>query len=289
MSIPPTLQELQEILSDPEFFSPLDHHFALFIARLAKNHSPAAALAAALVSRKTGEGSICLDLAEHAGKPLFPDSGKTGLDAYVCPTLPDWEEQLIQSGIAGPDESETPLVLAGGRRLYLRRYWQYEKSIFQFIRQRAAPFLQDLNLPRLGKDLKKLFHPQTPGEVDWQQIAAIAAVTRTFCVISGGPGTGKTSTVAKILALLLGQYNETRQLRILLGAPTGKAASRLQQAIVAAGLPQIGSVPLQATTVHRMLGYIPHSPYFRHNAENPLAADIVVIDEASMVDLPLLA
>jgi exodeoxyribonuclease V alpha subunit len=285
----PTLEELQSILSDPELFSSLDRHFAMFIGRLAKNHSLSASLAAALVSRNTGAGNICLDLAEYAGKPLLLNSRETDRDAYVCPNLTDWTEILIQSKVVGQDEGDTPLVLDKSNRLYLRRYWQYEKVILRFIQKRAIPFLQDLNLPKLRKNLKKLFQAQSSGEVDWQQVAAIAAVTRSFSVISGGPGTGKTTTVAKILALLIGQYSDTRQLRILLGAPTGKAAARLQQAITAAGLLQSGSVPLQAATLHRMLGYVPNSPYFRHNAETPLAADIIVIDEASMIDLPLLA
>ena len=289
MNSSPALQKVLGVISDPGFFSPLDKHFALFIGRVAKCHNAAAALAAALASRNTGAGNICLNLAEHAGKPLLLNSGKTGLDAYVCPPLSDWTEQLMQSGVVGQDEGNTPLVLDGNKRLYLRRYWQYEKSISRFILERATPFLQDLDLPRLGKDLKKLFLPQASGEIDWQQVAAIAAVTRSFCIISGGPGTGKTTTVAKILALLMSQYGSSRQPRILLGAPTGKAASRLQQAIATAGLLQTGPDPLQATTLHRMLGHVPNSPYFRHNGENPLAADIIVIDEASMVDLPLLA
>ena len=284
-----SLQILQKVISDPVFFSPLDRHFAMFIGRVAQDHPSAAALAAALVSRKTREGNICLNLTEHAGKPLLPDPGKTDSGAYFCPALSEWTEQLLKSGVVGQDEENTPLVLDGGKRLYLRRYWQYEKSISHFIQKRAAPFLQDLNLTRLRQDLNKLFRSQTSGEIDWQRVAAIAAVTRSFCVISGGPGTGKTTTVAKILALLTSQYRSTRQLRILLGAPTGKAAGRLQQAIYAAGLLQTDSTPLQATTLHRMLGYVPNSPYFRHNTENPLAADIIVIDEASMIDLPLLA
>ena len=285
----PTLEELQSVISDPELFSSLDRHFAMFMGRLAKNHSFYAALAAALVSRNTGAGNICLDLAEYAGKPMLLNSRETGRDAYICPRLPDWAELLIQSGVVGQDEGDTPLVLDKSNRLYLRRYWQYEKAILRFIRERAIPCIEGLNLHKLRKDLKELFQTQPAEGVDWQQVAAIAAATRSFSVISGGPGTGKTTTVAKILALLMGQYNDTRQLRILLGAPTGKAASRLQQAINAAGLLQSGSAPLQAATLHRMLGYVTNSPYFRHNAENPLAADIIVIDEASMIDLPLLA
>ena len=289
VNTPFTLQKLQSILSDPENFSSMDNHFAMFIGRLAQKHNPEAALAAALVSRKTSEGNICLDLEEHAGKPLHLNSQITGMDTFVCPTLPDWTEQLMESGVVKQDEGNTPLVLDESGRLYLRRYWEYENSIIRFILQGSNSVHADFNYSKLDKDLKNLFQPLPAGEVNWQQIAAIAAVSRSFCVISGGPGTGKTSTVAKILALLISQHNDTRQLRILLGAPTGKAASRLQQAIVDTGLLQTGPEPLQATTLHRMLGYVPNSPYFRHNAENPLAADIVVIDEASMVDLPLMA
>ena len=284
-----TLQELRSLLSDPELFSSLDKHFAMFIWRLAKDHSPSASVAAALVSRKTGAGNICLDLKEYAGRSLHLNSRETGLEAYACPPLDVWRDHLMQSGVVGQGEGETPLVLDESNRLYLRRYWQYEKTISRFIRERATPFLHDLELSRLREDLIKLFEAQPSGETDWQEVAAIAAATRSFSVISGGPGTGKTTTVAKILTLLIDNCRTTSQLRILLAAPTGKAASRLQQAIDATGLMHTGPGLLQATTLHRMLGYIPNSPYFRHNAENPLAADIIVIDEASMVDLPLLA
>jgi len=284
-----TFKKLQDIFSDPELFSPLDKHFAMFISRLAQKHKPEAALAAALVSSKTGEGNVCLDLGEYAGNPLPLTPRASGLDTFVCPSLPDWKRQLLQSGVVGQGTGNSPLVLDGKDKLYLRRYWQYEEAIFDFIRQRSFSVHKDLNFRRLGSDLQKLFPPLSTGDIDWQQIAAIVAVSRPFCVISGGPGTGKTSTAAKILALLIGQHDDTRQLRILLGAPTGKAASRLQQAIADTGLQQSGLELIQASTLHRMLGYVPNSPYFRHNAENPLKADIIVIDEASMVDLPLLA
>ena len=285
----PPLPDLQGVLSDPGLFSSLDGHFAMFIGRMAGNHCSEAALAAALVSRTTGDGNICLDLTEHGGQALDLNSLETGMDRLVCPPLEEWADRLRQSGVAGEGEGNTPLVLDENNKLYLRRYWQYQDTIIRFIGQRANAVHENLNYSQLGKDLKELFQTLPAGETDWQQIAAIAAVTRSFCVISGGPGTGKTSTVAKILALLQRQHTDSGPLRILLGAPTGKAASRLQQAIAASGLLQTGAEPLKASTVHRMLGAIPNSPYFRHNAETPLAADIIVIDEASMVDLPLLA
>jgi exodeoxyribonuclease V alpha subunit len=283
------LKEIQDFLSEPEFFSSLDNHFGLFVGRLAKKYSLTTALAGALVSRTTGEGNICLDLKEYAGKPLPLNSRRQGMTAFVCPDLAGWTEQLLESGVASQDDGDTPLVLAGSGKLYLNRYRQYENSIIRFIRHRADSIHHDLDYSSLRKDLKKLFKPLPGKQTDWQQIAVIAAVSRSFCVISGGPGTGKTSTVARILALLISQNRTNSDLRILLAAPTGKAASRLQQAIAETGLVQTGSEPLQAATLHRMLVSVPNSPYFRHNAENPLAADIIVIDEASMVDLPLMA
>jgi len=287
----PAFEELQNILSDRQLFSAMDKHFAMFIGRLAREHKPEAALAAALVSRETREGNICLDLADFAEKPLATDARIPCRDVFTCPALPEWHTKLLQSGVISHDAENTPLVLDQNGRLYLRRYWEYENSIISFIRQRTRAITADLDHPRLAADLQKLFQPLPAGEIDWQQVAAIAAAHRPFCVISGGPGTGKTFTVASILALFSSQYNNTGQPpRILLGAPTGKAASRLQQAIADTGLLQSGwAETVQATTLHRMLGYVPNSPYFRHNAKNPLAADMVIIDEASMVDLPLMA
>ena len=285
----PAPQELQTILAGNSLFSNLDIHFANFMARLAKTNSTHVGLAAALVSSRTGEGNICINLAEFAGKAFpSPPHDKTS-EPFVCPAFSDWTDQLMKSGLVGQDEGNTPLVLDRGGRLFLRRYWEYEKSIIHFIQERAEKVAPDINYSWLARDVQKLFLNAANRKTDWQKIAAIMAVTRSFSVISGGPGTGKTSTVAKILVLLLGQYANKQKLRIILGGPTGKAASRLQEAISSTGLLQnLIDIP-QATTLHRMLGPIPHSPYFRHNVENPLAADIIVIDEASMVDLPLMA
>lgn len=270
-------------------FSSLDIHFANFINRLAKTETPELFLAAALVSSKTGAGHICLDLNEFAGRefPAKPDEHEP--ESIICPPLSDWADQLTESGVAGLDNADTPLVLDRSGRLYLRRYWEYERSIIRFIEERCNATMPELNHDRLARDVGMLFPSQVPGKTDWQKIAAVMAVTRSFCVISGGPGTGKTATVARILALLAGQFADKEKLRIVLGAPTGKAASRLQEAIAATGLLQGKIDTPRATTLHRMLGTIMDSPYFRHNADNPLEADIVVVDEASMVDLPLLA
>ena len=151
-------------------------------------------------------------------------------------------------------------------RLYLRRYWEYEQQLAHAILHRAA-------------NSKKR---STKGGADLQQAAAANALTRNFSVITGGPGTGKTHTVITILSLLLEQPGGD-ELKIALAAPTGKAAARLTESLRAAGKQH------QATTIHRLLGTVPDSPYFRHHAERPLIADVVIVDEASMVDLALMA
>ena len=173
-----TMQELDEILAGLEMFSSLDRHFALFIGRLAKNYSPAAFLAAGLVSSRTGAGNICLELAEYAGKPLSSSIQQPGMTALICPPLPEWTDQLMQSGIASHGNNNTPLVLDGAGRLYLRRYWEYENIVVSFIQNRAVPIQGDISYTRLGRDLQKLFGPLPTGEIDWQQVAAFAAAVR---------------------------------------------------------------------------------------------------------------
>lgn len=178
-------------------------------------------------------------------------------EGHICIEV----EALPESKTVGGGEEFTPLVLHDGR-LYLRRYWEYEQQLAQAILARAG-----------GKVPKR--KPK-----DQQEFAALTAATRSFSVITGGPGTGKTHTVRAILKLLRAQPGGA-ELQIKLAAPTGKAAARLSDALRESGL--------EATTIHRLLGTIPDSPYFRHDRERPLTADVVIIDEASMVDLALMA
>ena len=178
--------------------------------------------------------------------------------------------------------------------LYLYRYWNYEKRLAASLRARGSSGGATVDESLLKDSLRRLFPGDDPKETDWQKVAAYASVVKNFCVISGGPGTGKTFAVAKILALLLEQ-SKTRHLRIALAAPTGKAAARLKEAIQNAkeklACPEEikAAIPEEASTIHRLLRSIPGSPYFQHNEKNPLPADVVVVDEASMVDLALLS
>jgi exodeoxyribonuclease V alpha subunit len=280
-------------------FSPLDRHFARFIERIAEKPDPSAVLAAALVSRAQREGHICADLSELAGSTLEIDSEDEG-PPPPCPDLQPWLAALNKCKAVGAPGEYTPLVLDSANRLYLHRYWEYQDRLAALIRRRvcAAPPEVDRDLLRDG--LKRLFLKENNDPVNRQQVAAYTAVTHRFCVISGGPGTGKTTTVARILALLFEQAGD-RRLRIALAAPTGKAAARLQTAIQGkkednTSEPDDSKKPppgkgkdLKASTIHRLLGVIHGSPFFRYNTDNPLPVDVVVVDEASMVDLALMS
>jgi exodeoxyribonuclease V alpha subunit len=162
------------------------------------------------------------------------------------------------------------------------------------LRERAATESGRIDLPLLKDGLKRLFPRSVEKTVDRQKLAALVSVLKRFCVISGGPGTGKSTLIAKVMALILEQ-NKGNDMQISLAAPTGKAAARLQEAI-RNGAEKLNldgcikkTIPTEASTIHRLLGTIPGSPYFRHNAENRLPSQMVVVDESSMVDLALMS
>lgn len=271
----------------------LDFQFARFMVRLAGSEDESLFLAAALASHSTGKGHVCCDLALEGGKQLA--TGEAGTPSVVCPALAAWCAALRTSSVVGAPGSYRPLILDDRGRLYLYRYWEYENDLASFIRGRSKGLVAGLDETLMEEGLHRYF-PKDPaaGEPDWQRAAAKAAITRKFCVVSGGPGTGKTRTVARILALLLEQAGDGK-LRIALAAPTGKAAARLEESIGSAkgemDAPQVikDAIPSEASTLHRLLGALSGSPYFRHDARNPLSADVVIVDEASMVDLALMA
>jgi exodeoxyribonuclease V alpha subunit len=279
-------------LFDGGILSWLDIHFARFISELDGSDSLEVFLAAALTSSHTRQGSVCLDLSDKAGKALA--GGKDRDEPVVCTDLEDWTGSLEKSAVVGKSGEFKPLVLDDRSRLYLYRYWEYQEKLADFITRRAGEDNEDKDLALLKKGLDRLF-PVMPGkDIDWQKVAAFTSIVKRFCVVSGGPGTGKTATVAKILALALEQAGP-KKLKTALAAPTGKAAARLQESIRLAKS-QLDcpdsikeAIPEEASTIHRLLGAIPGSPYFRHNAENRLFVDLVVVDEASMVDLALMS
>ena len=187
-----------------------------------------------------------------------------------------------------------PLIL-DGTRLYLYRYWDFEKRLADTLKTLAVSAFTEFDEQRLKDSFERIFpHGENDREedVDWRRVAAFSSFRNGLCVISGGPGTGKTFAVARILALLIEQTRD-RQLHIALTAPTGKAATRLQESIKKA---KIGlncsesvraAIPEEASTIHRLLGSRPDSPSIRFNKDAPLPYYVIIIDEASMVDLVL--
>ncbi|MBU0485658.1 MAG: exodeoxyribonuclease V subunit alpha [Proteobacteria bacterium] len=270
--------------------SELDMHFVRFIAGLTAKDSFGFRLAVSLLSRQTSQGHVCINLEVLAGTYLV---GENGVEVQ-CPRLDEWLFDLECSGVVGAEGDFCPLVVDNGSRLYLHRYWEYERDVADFMLSRTRDIKTGPVLPQVSHEFRNLFPAQEESFPDWQAIAALAAVRKSFCVIAGGPGTGKTTTVAKILALIVEQA-AGKPLRIALAAPTGKAASRLQESIrqtknkycfkeeVAVLIPE------HAFTIHRLLGAVSGSPYFRHDQSHPLPFDVLVVDEASMIDLPLMA
>lgn len=264
---------------------PLERAFVASLQRLAPEVSEPVLLAAALCCEALAAGDVCLPLQRFAGKRPWPE-----IDLSL-PSLAQWRIQLEASPLIGTPDSYAPLTLVGDR-LYLSRYQAYEQQLAEQLLARAAdaPVVDE---ERLADSLSRLFafNQQTP---DWQRLAAAQAVRRRLAVISGGPGTGKTTTVVRLLAALLEQPCGER-LAIGLAAPTGKAAARMAEAIrnAKAELPVSDVVkdalPDEARTLHRLLGSRGDSPRVRHDAVNPLALDVLVVDEASMVDLALMA
>jgi exodeoxyribonuclease V alpha subunit len=286
------MHEIRQLLGSSAF-GDLDRHFAAFIEAQAGGDRPSLALAAALVSRWRTEGHICLDLEEVAGT-VFPEKPDDGVNAVPLPALKEWLRELKRAPTIGAAGEFKPLILDARHRLYLHRYWEYEQSLAAEVLKRTAEKPDEPKIAELSRKLQALMPPESGGSLNWQCVAAVAAARRKFCVISGGPGTGKTHTLVVILALLL-ELERNRKLRIAVAAPTGKAATRIQDSVRSAKATLACSeaikalLPERAMTIHRLLGYIPDSAYFRHNAENPLPYDVIAVDEASMVDLALMA
>lgn len=364
----------------------LDRALVRFLASEAPNAPTLLLLAAALASHQLGRGHVCLDINATLNAPDFalslPPEGDDLTDPPPLPsdvlatlTLSEWQAALHHPLLTSEGPGNTPLVVvtthsASGTpstRLYLRRYWQYEQSLHQHIAARLEgtgtestsrrPIhwaMGDASHPGLlPQALSILFKPSNA--LDWQKTACALAARSRFGIITGGPGTGKTTTVVRLLALLqtlqLAQH-PSQPLRIRLAAPTGKAAARLNESIAGqvAKLPfndltmllkgaeqteasseetvlertlwegalseetvlektlwegalwEVASarddspteqlsatIPTEVTTLHRLLGARPDTRHFRHSAANPLALDVLVIDEASMVDIEMMA
>ncbi|MCF5547713.1 exodeoxyribonuclease V subunit alpha [Pseudomonas salomonii] len=305
------LVQLLERWVDRGWLRALDKAFVGFLHELDPQADPLVLLAAALTSHQLGHGHVCLDLFETLKAPDFalslPPEGDLQTGAMLLPSqLLDgldgahWCQALAASHLVAlaEDGSESaqsrPLVLSG-KRLYLRRYWTYERRIDTALRLRLAT--QETVATDLPQRLNTLFDQAPPdGVIDWQKLACALATRGAFSIVTGGPGTGKTTTVVRLLALLQAPAVEANSpLRIRLAAPTGKAAARLtesiSQQVLSLNVPDSvrEKIPTQVTTVHRLLGSRPGTRHFRHHIGNPLPLDVLVVDEASMIDLEMMA
>ncbi|MBB2758831.1 UNVERIFIED_ORG: exodeoxyribonuclease V alpha subunit [Xanthomonas campestris] len=310
---------------------PLDLAFAQSLQRLAPDTDPQVLAGAALASLAVTSGHAGLD-PSRAGMLLDTREGP----APALPDPGDWQRTLAasrwvdQPNPQDPAAADCPLVLEHGL-LYLRRYREYERRLALGLQRIAAQSPPPFDAATLAPLFAQLF-PQAsslpPGEgarragegtglpepsvdqegaappapshhPDRQAQAAALALRRTLLLVTGGPGTGKTTTIARLLLLRIAQAHasNTPAPRIALAAPTGRAAERMAESLrlavtraIAGGIdPALAdALPSGASTLHRLLGVIPDSPHFRHHADNPLPLDLIVVDEASMVDLPLM-
>ena len=302
------LTPVWQTLLDARLLRDLDVQLAQLLARWDADYS--IQLAVAMTSQELGRGHVCFDLttwperleqwhSQLVDRPLIDKQLADNSFEWPTTTVAALMEKLQHSPLvrvitdpAQMDEQGQPLTLFS-HRLYLSRYFRFEQQVACWLQQASLPIATSADTPELAQQLRQLFTPQT--DVDWQAVAVATACDGRFTLISGGPGTGKTTTVTKLLALLVAQSEQP--LLIRLAAPTGKAAARLTESIAKAKTDLAGQVnaswlagiPTQASTLHRLLGVIPSLPEFRHNGQNPLPLDVLVVDEASMIDLPMMA
>lgn len=281
----------QQQLSDIEA---IDFFFAQKMLQLFKQNDELLFHIMLALQYSLRQGHSCLPLAELSSQTYWQDLNQEQA-GYKFPKLEQLQTAIKELAI-NPDDN-APIVLQN-ERLYLRRYWQFEQEVATNLKQRTQ--LKQLNTEQMqiAKSVfSQLFPDNNPSnDPDWQKVAVANSLGRKLTIISGGPGTGKTYTVTRLLAAL--QAVHLSQLKIQMAAPTGKAAQRLKESITNAraqllkqGIEPkvINAIPEQASTLHRLLGYRPNSTQLKYNADNKLNCNLLLIDEVSMIDLPMMA
>lgn len=282
MNIPGSFAELLHLGKIDE----LDYHFGLFIA--AEDQRPeglVVGLVAALVSAAAREGHVCLNV----GVPFSFQMEESEQEVEFNMTLPSASEilQILQtsSQVAGATHPDRPLVLDSSGRLYLQKFFCYQQDFAAALLERCRIVENPPDPDALSRHLDECF-PAAGEEADPQRRAGMALLTRKLLILTGGPGTGKTWTIARGIRLLQLQVGSMPAVR--LAAPTGKAAARLTEAMREAMGDEGGELPA-ATTLHRLLRPRQDRPGFRHNQENQLPDGLYIVDEVSMMDLTLAA
>ena len=274
-------------------FSAIDIEFANFIVKLENCESYVLYISAALVSYMLRKSHICLDLNRLAGTK-FPEN-ETAKDeiSIILPDFLEWSSSLLKFKQTISKNSNTPLILDTENRLYLHKYWHYEQILASEIKKRIKLNFDNIKILKKNRISEISKHFNSESIIDWQQIAVFASLVSNFLLITGGPGTGKTTVVSALLAIIL-ELNSSLKIKIC--APTGKAAGRLKESIsdelqnlnITNEIKHI-IANLETYTVHRLLGPKYLSPNFKHKSSNLIEADLIIIDEASMISLPLMS
>ncbi len=275
--------------NDRGVLSALDVHAAAAIARLWGETDESVILAAALAVRGTRFGHVCIDLGRQREAMVVEGQPPESLDELPWPDARDWVSRVAASPIVGDGSGEEPLVLVEDR-LYLERYYRYENRLVELIGVRAAYPETTLD-PAVRTALDALFPRESGNTPNHQRTAASTALESRLTVIAGGPGTGKTYTVVRMLAALAHRPDSFP--RVALCAPTGKAAARLKEVVEEYASGDVDQQvkarmeSLETSTIHRLLGRSWVRGRFLHHQRNPLPHDMVIVDELSMVSLPL--
>jgi exodeoxyribonuclease V alpha subunit len=272
-------------------FSDFDHHLADFICKLDKEYNTIVYLSVAALSSALRSGNICLDLNRVSSTEVTLDTELCSFSAF--PDAATWTAELMKSDVCGKPGDYKPVIL-DNTRLYFFRRWHDEQQVAEYFLSKTTTDFSSNIFEHL--DLIRSFFANITTEPDYQYLSAILSLANRCCIISGGPGSGKTTTVVKILALHLLLFPETH--RIGLAAPTGKAAARLKSAIMHAvnQLPCADTlkkaIPSEAVTIHRLLSSHQKNAFLDAIGDQNhlrLPYRILVVDEASMIDLSLMA
>ena len=280
------MQNITEILFKSGFFSNLDYYFADTILKIAKEKDQIIKFSAALVSKISRDGHICLDIEQMADQSIVlseqnifinHNNNSDSQTKFKLPSKIKWIKALKSSQIIGSD-CNCPLVLDPNNRLYLARYFDYQKRIVANILQRIKYQKPDIDLPLLNAQLDEHFKTHEPFSIErtqgilTQKQTVEKAIKNNFLIISGGPGTGKTYIIDKISKIFKKLSNTDTPPKIINTAPTGKAASKLQEGI----------------TIHRLLKIKSITSTIKKQNKKIISADIVIIDETSMIDISLM-
>ena len=289
--------ERLEAIYKSQNISKLDYSYALFLSKFTDEYKELVQMTSALISSQLNQGHTCVymkDFAEDGGSQL-PGSSTI----FSFPVLDEWVEKLKKANILGDENDNKPLILDKEGRLFFQKFYKYEKELAQKLLEKADS-TKPIN-DRTVEALNKLFDGSSG--IDYQKLAALTALLKNICIISGGAGTGKTLTACRILALLLVE-NPSR--KIALAAPTGKAANRLLESLkdsyenkvkdgvtiegIKSTLGDLLTVkfPEDSFTIHRLLGASESKPSFYYGKDRPVPYDVVIIDEVSMIDLALM-